>query len=587
MLLTAAYLALLAIVAFGLKAPLDVHRIVRVGIAGLAVGFLAAYLNLYPGSVRGAVALLAIALLLSGLQLASAHRAPSRPLFARGPLLGAALILTLVLAGLFPYTAWGADSVQEPLYHDLEANRVEGPAPALRDVQDVRVVPWDFASQLLARGYGADAGWLDTAPNTLMRNTFPDTVRGEFIWVNAPVPETAKWLVGGRLSDKVVYVRNDAANLTPQVVPGTLHKQMEGAWWHDRVARFAENEGEFRYILEDVALQLDDDYRPHWIAYLARLDVRNQPHMEKLLVVDAVSGEERIYGVDEAPEWIEIVYPERYVYQWAGYWGQHREGFLYRWFNASGLVQPDDVTVRYIRLEGTTYWLLPMKQLASPQLGGYILINTRTGDATFYDRFDDTLVDYDTAVNQLNAIMASGQATQGQGAIRLTISEGYLYPIGMADGSVRDAYIFPLLEGLKVSRIAIIDAHDYTTKRVFANTIEDALSLFANGTATAPATPGANGNGNGGAPAAGEPQLLPVDDGTVQAGRAIVSLNGTLYRVTLGDLAGGNRLEPEREMDELELAIARANRGEEVALEVLVLGGQVVDVTYPGVTWGR
>lgn len=584
MLLTAAYIALLAIIAFGLKAPLSVHRIVRVGLVGLGAGFLIAYLNIYPGSIRGALALLALSLLLSGLQLATPHSAPSRPLFARGPLVGGGIVLMLVLAGLFPYTAWGADSVQEPIYHDLEANRVEAPAPALRSVQDVRVVPWDFASQLLARGYGADASWLDTTPGTLMRNTFPDTVNGEFIWVNAPVPETAKWLVGGRLADKVVYVRNDAANLTPQVVPATLNVQMDGVWWHDRVGRYAENEGEFRWILEDIALQLDDEYNPHWIAYLARLDMRNQPHMEKLLVVNAVTGEEKEYSVGETPEWIEIVYPERYVYQWASYWGQHREGFLYRWFNASGLVQPDDVTVRYIRLEGETYWLLPMKQLASPQLGGYILINTRTGDATFFDRFDEALVDYDTAVNQLNAIMASGQATQGQGAIRLVISEGYLYPIGMSDGSVRDAYIFPLLEGLRVSRFAIIDARDYTTKRVFASTIDDALSLFANGTVNVPTTPGAPAGPA--EPVVGDTRLLKVDDGTVEEGRAIVSLNGTLYRVTRDDLEGGRRVEADREMDELSLAIARANRGEDVELEVLVSGGRIVDVTYPGVTWG-
>ena len=39
------------------------------------------------------------------------------------------------------------------------------------------------------------------------------------------------------------------------------------------------------------------------------------------------------------------------------------------------------MTVRYIRLENQTYWLLPMRQLESSQLGGYILVNTRTGAA--------------------------------------------------------------------------------------------------------------------------------------------------------------------------------------------------------------
>ena len=67
--------------------------------------------------------------------------------------------------------------------------------------------------------------------------------------------------------------------------------------------------------------------------------------------------------------------------------------------------------------------------------------------------------------------MASGEASKGAGSIRLTVSEGYIYPIRMVDGSVRDAYVFPLLEGLKVSRFAVIDAHDYNNRRVFKDTI--------------------------------------------------------------------------------------------------------------------
>lgn len=577
MLLTILYFAVLAFVAFGLRAPFQPRRAVLASAGGAAAGAFFAYFNAYPGSIRGALVLLAIALLLNGLILGSPYRPGSRPLWNRTPALGAVLLVALVLLAVFPYTAWGADRVDEPIYADLGTNVVEGPAPALVDANDVRVVPWDLASQLLARGYAEDASFLSTDITLLTRNTYPDTVNGEFWWVHAPAPETAKWLFGGRLADKIVYVHNDATNLTPGVVEGTLNVHLDSIWWHDRVARYAENNGEFRWILEDVALQLDDDLHPYWIGYLARLDLRNQPHMERLLIVDAWTGEERLLTLDEAPEWLEIVYPERYVYQWADYWGKHREGFLYRWFDANRLVTPDDVTVRYIRLANETYWLLPMRQLNSAQLGGYILIETRTGEATFYDRFDDALIDYDTAYSQLTALMASGEATRGQGQIRLGISEGYLYPIQMADGGVRDAYVFPLLEGLKLSRFAIIDARDYTTKRVFAPSIEEALAQFS-GLKAGPAGPAPGANAT--------PEDLRVLDGTVSSGRAIVNLDGTLYRVLQDDLADGHRAEAQREFDELEYAIARANRGEAVTLRVLIEDGRILDVTLPGAQWG-
>ena len=579
MLLTALYFAFLGFVAFGLRAPWDTRRAITTAVAGGFVGAFFAFFNAYPGSIRGALLLFALALLLNGLILGRPYSPGSRPLWPRTPAAGAVLLVGLVLFAVFPYTAWGADTVDEPLYDDLQANVVTGDAPALTTAADVRVVPWDLASQLLRRGYAEDASYLSQDPTLLQRRTFPDTVRGEFLWVHAPAPETAKWLLGGRLADKVVYVRNDATNLTPTVVEGTLNVHLDGIWWQDRIARHALNNAEFRWVLHDVALQLDDEYHPYWIGYLARIDLRNQPHMERLLIVDAYTGEERMLRLDEAPDWLEIVYPETFVYQWADYWGKHREGFMYRWFNAGRLVTPDDLTVRYIRLEDKTYWLLPMRQLNSAQLGGYVLIDTRTGESTFYDRFDRALIDYDTALNQLNALMASGEATRGQGAIRLGVSEGYLYPILMADGTVREGYVFPLLESLKISRFAIIDARDYTTRRVFAPSIDDALAQFS-------ALTGGRAGPIEIENLTGEAEQLRVLDGTVASGRALVNLNGTLYRVTPADLERGERAEAEREFDELEYAISRANRGEEVTLVVRIERGTVVDVTLPGVTWG-
>lgn len=580
MLLTILLWAVLAIVAFGLRQPWSPRRAVTASIAGLIVGAALGYFNAYAGSIRGVLALLAIALIVSGAAFLRRWQQSTRPLSRWMPAVGIAIVVFLLLSGLFPLTTWGAKSVNERIYNDLESSGVKQNAPPIDRPSDVRVVPWDLASQLLVRGYGADASWLTTQPDLLQRNTFPDTVNGQFVWVHAPAPETSKWLIGGRLADKVLFVKNDATNLTPEVVPGTLNVQIDGIWWSHRIARYAEDHGELRYVLQDVALQLDDAHHPYWIAYLATLDIRSQPHLAKLLVVDAQTGAEQEFTPDEAPKalpWLELVYPESYVYEWAQYWGLHREGLLYRWFNAAGLVEPDDVTVRYIRVENQTFWLLPMKQLSSSNLGGYILSNTKTGATTFYDRFDAQLVDYSTALTQLQAIMASGEASKGAGSIRLTVSEGYLYPIRMTDGTVRDAYVFPLLEGLKVSRFAIIDAHDYNNRRVFADSVESALQQFALFTA-----PGVPPNATANATA----QLVKVVDGTVQNGKAIVDLNGTVYSVTAADLAGGTRKEADREFDELTLAIARADRGQEVTLSVRIEGGKVVDVTYPGVTWG-
>src|SRR5581483_7701817 len=225
MLWTVLLFGALAIVAFGLSRPFSPRRLVLAAVAGLFLGLVLAYFTVSPGSLRAVLGLLAGALLLVGLAVC-------------------------------PYTSWGAASAHETIYDGLRDHETKDAPPALpaSAFADVRVVPWDLATELLQRGYGQDASFLDTDPYRLTANTFPDTVNDQFVWVHAPAPETAKWLLGGIKADKVLYVKNDAGNLTPAEVPGTLNVQRDGVWWQDRVARYAEDHGELRYVLEDVTL---------------------------------------------------------------------------------------------------------------------------------------------------------------------------------------------------------------------------------------------------------------------------------------------------------------------------------------------
>lgn len=571
MLLTIAFGALVGFLAFGFSRAFSPFRATVAAATGAVLFAVAAYFNVYPTSYREDVGIVAFALLLSGLGAGfSRYRRAAAP---RKAGVGAVLLAALFLTSLVPLTAWGASTIDEPIYNGLQSRATAGPAPPLSNATDVRAITWAHAADLFGRGFGEDASFLATSRADVMRTTYPDFVNGTFLWLHPTAPQTAKWLLGGIYAERVLFVRNSASNDVPEALPGRLAVQLDAAWWHERVAAHARDSGELRWRLTDVAMQLDDSWHPYWIGYLAEVDWRGQPHLVRLLIVDAYTGEERLVTPQEAPSWLEQVYPESYVYSWASYWGLQREGLLYRLFNAARLVEPDDVTVRYIRLGDATYWLLPMVQLGSHQLGGYILVNARTGEATFYDRFDRALVDYSTALAQLEAIMASGRATEGGGAIQLSVSEGYLYPVRMADGSQRDAYVFPLRESLRIARFAIIDARDFNTYRVFKSSISDALAEFAALTT----------GGNASAPAG---QLVNLTGGVVDAGRAIVNLNGTLYRVTTTDLAAGERREADREMDELTYAIAEVNRGVAVALEVRIEGGRIVDVRYPGVTWG-
>src|SRR5581483_9219391 len=222
MLWTVLLFGALAIVAFGLSRPFSPRRLVLAAVAGLFLGLVLAYFNVYPGSLRAVLGLLAGALVVSGVRgrMGRAWRPGAAPLVRGLPAAGVAIALLLVGLAVWPYTSWGAASAHETIYDGLRDHETKDAPPALpaSAFADVRVVPWDLATELLQRGYGQDASFLDTDPYRLTANTFPDTVNDQFVWVHAPAPETAKWLLGGIKADKVLYVKNDAGNLTPAEV---------------------------------------------------------------------------------------------------------------------------------------------------------------------------------------------------------------------------------------------------------------------------------------------------------------------------------------------------------------------------------
>src|SRR5438067_13888930 len=108
MILTILLWIVLFVIAVGLRQPWSPRRAVSAGIGGLVVGAILAYFNVYPGSIRGILALLSVALLVSGWGFIRRMHANTRPLSRWMPTAGVVLIVFLLLAGLFPLTSWGA-----------------------------------------------------------------------------------------------------------------------------------------------------------------------------------------------------------------------------------------------------------------------------------------------------------------------------------------------------------------------------------------------------------------------------------------------------------------------------------------------
>jgi hypothetical protein len=492
------------------------------------------------------------------------------------------IIIILIVSNITPYTGKLDFNPTFEALNDSEDN-TEDAETYLTDFGDVRVISWDLATQYLQRAYSDAASTLSTDQFVLTLNTDPDYVNGKFVWVNAPQFEFMKWF-GGKEVPFYVYVVNDPKNMTKdgfnavQQSNESFSVHRSKISWNERIDQLLHNRYAGKYVTIQIRINLDEEQHPFWVVYLGKRHVLYDViDLEKILIIDAMDMDrnwEYDIGDPGIPEWLEVVYPDNYLMEWAKLWGSWREGITYKWFNKRHLSYPDD-TPRFLILNGTSYWYLPMRQLDSQVLAGYILMDTRTGETVYHNREARSLADRYTASMQVSRYLSSGI----QGFRQLTIQEGYLYPILMDYDQVREAYIFPLYSGFTIQQYAIVDAEFYTQNPIFGTDLQSLLEEYRS-TAfdTDQNVTHAWGSYQFRSAYADDEEGAFTVNGTSGNGSAESQRTHVVSRV---DLVGGEILDADNEWREFRLAVSDFDRGEDVTIDAVIAGGKVIDVDYP------
>lgn len=471
---------------------------------------------------------------------------------------------------------------QNPLYVDLDGSQTtDAPEHWITDSSEIRVISWELATQYLHRAYGQAAAYLDTQDSTLLHYTDPSVVHGRFAWVNVPVFEFIKWF-DDRDHPQFVYIDNIPANMSreePNViheVDQTIDYHMQRIDWGKRINNII-FERYSDYVLVQSRVDVDESNHLFFVLYLGRVPTGfAMPNLERLVIIDPTTGDAQDFAVDDPsiPSWLEVIYPDRYVYEWVEFWAHSRFGWTYTWTNKQHLYQPDDSSARLLVINGTAFWQVPLRQQDSHVLGGYVTVNTRTGDAVFYNREVRSMADMDTAMTQVSRYLTSGEL----GFQHLDLHEGYLYPFLMAGGQVREAYVFPLYAGYSIAKYAILDAEEYTSPPMIAEALDAAVAQYS------ARVYGAGGVTNG---------TLVWQNVTLQNGyvgkdpsssqeEAVITFGNKTFVITSQELRGGNVADAEDEWRELNLAVAEFERTGTAALWVTVAGSSVLDVDFEG-----
>lgn len=138
-------------------------------------------------------------------------------------------------------------------------------------------------------------------------------------------------------------------------------------------------------IFGNYTFQIDDEGNPYWVVTCEEPNTFFSAYSPKeVILLNAVTGESKIYKIEDAPEWVDYVYDGDTVEELYDSYGTLSNGYFNSLFAQKGckettddygyLIQDDDVYV-YTGVTSTT---------SDESNLGFILVNSRTGKFKYY-----------------------------------------------------------------------------------------------------------------------------------------------------------------------------------------------------------
>ena len=145
------------------------------------------------------------------------------------------------------------------------------------------------------------------------------------------------------------------------------------------------------YLLDEPTFEIDESGHPYWI--FAKIDKKiglfGGTDVTGAIIVDSVTGECSEYSIDEIRTkselaWIDRVYSANLLIEQYNYFGRYQRGF---WNSVLGQKDTYSTTegYSYLAMNDDVYMYTGVTSLTNDEsLTGFVLINQRTKDATYY-----------------------------------------------------------------------------------------------------------------------------------------------------------------------------------------------------------
>ncbi|ADU29046.1 hypothetical protein [Evansella cellulosilytica] len=255
--------------------------------------------------------------------------------------------------------------------------------------ENIPVVPRSFAR------YRSDVlmGQLDNPAFYNLGETRIQRIDGTLYWVT-PI-EYDGFFRWWRSDYAPGYITVNAEN--PQAEPTLVQTEMNyvpSAYFHENLERHVRLAFPDVLML-DTTFEVDSEGNPFYIvSYGHYTEFRRVADVDGIIIVDPRTGDMEQFEKENAPEWVNRIYPPHIAEERNEWFGVYKQGLINRYFGREGLTEPtdwgsDDSVVGVVDRDLQQSWLTDHMRLrgdseTSNSMVGFTMFDARTGELRYF-----------------------------------------------------------------------------------------------------------------------------------------------------------------------------------------------------------
>ena len=246
------------------------------------------------------------------------------------------------------------------------------------DTSQIPIVDYETARRLADKKLGED---MSLGSRVKLGDGTIQAVNGEILWV-FPLDHSGffKW---NRNHTTPGYITVSASN-TNKV---TFYKNYSiiysnSSFFGYNLKRYIRNHGCLTEGLTEYSFELNEEMKPYWVVTLYKNTIWfGTPEAVGVVIVDAETGELTKYGLDNVPDWVDVVQPDVFIATQIDNWGKLKDGWPN--FSDAGKIKKTK-GILTVYNNGQCYYFTGMTSIGGDDsVVGFIMVNTRNKSVTF------------------------------------------------------------------------------------------------------------------------------------------------------------------------------------------------------------